>query len=165
MLTHEIGNNIGIAHSSNNPNETNSLLTNAIMYFLAHTDGRGATLGAYDPPVARQVHPTNNTPPYCYNRMMDITTYPSATNIANVNVVQLRGYDSKPPIFPSPLPDGTSNAGTFSLVGSNVTFRQSGFFSGPRIDPAGTGFYDAVYARCTDGYQRRALYYHPAPCP
>ncbi len=153
VLCHEIGHTFGMAHSSNNQNETNTLLTQAIMFFLAHGDGRGATLGAYDPPVARQVHPTNNTPPYMYDRLIDVVTSPTRPiTTPGVNAIQLRGYDLQTTNLTLATTGATSNAGTFSLVSNTLTFVPNNFYSdSPPIDPTTGSYYDLIYARCSDG--------------
>ncbi|MDB6020962.1 MAG: hypothetical protein JWQ04_819, partial [Pedosphaera sp.] len=158
VLCHEIGHTLGMAHSSENPSEPNSYLQQATMYYAIHEGNRGATLGAYDPPVIRQAHPITNTPPYMYNRMMDITTYPNTnTTITNVNVVQLRGYDLQTTNLTLAISDATANHGTLSLLNGNVKYVPNVFANGPRSDPAGGGFYDLAYARCADGTNASAF--------
>src|SRR5260370_22727668 len=42
VLCHEVGHVLSMAHSSENPNETNTVLREAIMYYRTHTDERRA---------------------------------------------------------------------------------------------------------------------------
>jgi len=152
VLTHEIGHSIGLAHSSENPSEPNPVLKQAIMYYQAHGDGRGAALNSFDINASGQVNPRTNTPPYCYDRIIDVVTAPSRTNLPGLNSAQVRGYDLHTTNLSFATTDATANNGTFSRVDSNITFVANGWFSdSPRLDPAGTSFYDIIYARYSDG--------------
>jgi hypothetical protein len=48
VVAHELGHTLGFAHSSEDPNETDPAKRDALMYFAAHDDGRGAALRADD---------------------------------------------------------------------------------------------------------------------
>lgn len=154
VLCHEIGHILSMEHSSESSFEPDGTpLKEAIMFFQVHADGRGATLGSYDPPVVQQAYPTNNTPPYGYTRMMDIVTQPSgAPNITGINQIELRGYDLQSTNLTVSLVSGTTSAGVFSLQGSTLKFTPSGFFGAARVADPGSGLaYDRAFVRFTDG--------------
>jgi hypothetical protein len=60
VLTHEIGHVLGLGHSSDNEPEPNPTLRNATMYFLAHFDGRGASLREDDIAGISVLYPADN---------------------------------------------------------------------------------------------------------
>lgn len=152
VLCHEIGHVLSMAHSSESSGEPAGPLREAMMFFQVHADGRGATLGSYDPPVVQQAYPTNNTPPYGYSRVMDVVTQPSgAPNITGINQVELRGYDLQTTNLTLSIVSSTAGAGAFSLVGSTLKFTPAGFFGAPRADPASGSAYDRAFVRFSDG--------------
>ena len=152
VLCHEIGHALSMAHSSEAPGETDNTLKQAIMYYQAHADGRGATLGSYDPPVIQQAYPSNNTPPYTYGRVMDITTASPQPNIAGINSLELRGYDLQNSSLNLMTTNSTSNGGDFTATGATIKYTAAAAFSdSARLDPAGTGYFDLIVARYSDG--------------
>ncbi len=152
VLCHEVGHALSMAHSSENPSEPNPTLEDSIMYFQIHADGRGATLGAYDPPIIQQAYPSNNTPPYTYNRMMDITTASPQPNIAGINSIELRGYDLQNTATTVATNSATTGNGVFSLSGSTLNYTANSPWSdAARFDPAGGSSYTRINARVSDG--------------
>lgn len=152
VLCHEIGHVLSMDHSSENSSEPNTTLKEAIMYFQVHADERGATLGSYDPPVVQQAYPTNNTPPYGYNRMLDVVTAATAPNITGINEVEIRGYDLQSNSLTLSVVSSTANNGAFNVTGSTLRYTPAGFFGdAARLDPAGTFAFDRAFLRLSDG--------------
>ncbi len=152
VLCHEIGHSLSMAHSSENPSETDNTLRQAIMYYRVHADGRGAALGAYDPPVIQQAYPSNNTPPYTYSRVMDITTASPQPNVNGINSVEVRGYDLQGGSLSLITTNATANYGTFTTAAATIKYTATDAFSdSARQDPAGSSAYDRIYARYSDG--------------
>lgn len=152
VLCHEIGHSLGMAHSSENPSETNSVLFEAIMYYRAHVDGRGARLSSYDPPVIQQVHPQNDTPPYGYDRVIYCVTSFSPLSHPEVNWVEMKGYDLQNSSLIRGLFNATTFGGDFGLNGDILTYTPANAWSdSPLEDLDGTGYYDLVYVRFDDG--------------
>jgi hypothetical protein len=155
VLCHEVGHSLGMAHSSENPAETDPTLKQAVMYFQAHADGRGATLGSYDGPVIAKVHPPTDTPPYSYDRILPMVTAPAAiTTVAGINEIQLFGCDLQTAsaaltlVISGPL---SGSAGTLSFTGNTLKVTQAGYYSDGSVDPASTSFYVLKWVRFSDG--------------
>lgn len=62
VMTHELGHTIGLAHSSENPSETNPVLKDATMYYLAHFDRCGAAIRSDDIACVRALYPAAQPP-------------------------------------------------------------------------------------------------------
>jgi len=57
VLAHELGHTVGFGHSSEDPDEPDPVRRDALMFFLAHDDGRGASLRADDVAGLRFIYP------------------------------------------------------------------------------------------------------------
>ncbi len=152
VLCHEVGHILSMAHSSESSSEPDTALKQAIMFFQAHADGRGAQLGSYDPPVIQQAYPTNNTPPYAYGRMLHVVTAGTAPNLTGINEVEVRGYDAQTNALTLSVTSATANNGAFSLNGTTLRYTPSAFFSdSSRLDPTSGSAFDRAFLRFSDG--------------
>lgn len=154
VLCHEIGHALNMAHSSE-VNTSDPVLLNSIMYYQAHADGRGATLGSYDPPIIRQCYPSN-TVPYTFHRVMDVTSAPATIPNTGINEVEIRGYDLQTANLTLTTNSQSTGNGAFTLTGNKIKFTPSGYFAdSDRYDPDMSGgsyqYRGRIFGRFSDG--------------
>lgn len=155
ILTHETGHALGLAHSSEDAGEQDAYLKQAIMYFTAHGDDRGASLADWDTDTIARTHPAATPAPFAFNRFLRAVTSQSPLTNPEVNQIDLRGYSLHADFLTPELLFTSSDNGIFSNDAGILTYTPNAAFSdSPELDPLGNMAYDRTYVRFSDGINR-----------
>ncbi len=149
VLAHEIGHVIGLAHSSETSPEPNADLAQALMYFRAHGDGRGAQLASWDRTASLLAYPNDNLPPAGLLRRFTAVTYSPSLATPRVNEFQVHDLDGDSVSLSIAFQENIN--GVFSVNGNRVTYTPNGAFGDVQIGDPENSFFDRAIINASDG--------------
>lgn len=130
---HEVGHTLGFGHSSENPAEGNFLLSDALMYFRAHGDGRGASVRTDDVQLAQFVYPSGTLIPILISGVsaLPFVISPNGDSINDLltfqftitgsNSVTVEILDRNGTAIAQPLVSSSLSAGTHTVAWNGIT--------------------------------------------
>lgn len=134
VATHELGHVLGLGHSSENAQESNATLKDATMYYMAHFDGRGASLRTDDINGLKTIYPASTTTPTCTFTVSPISfsvSASAATKSATVTAsTSSCGWTAKSNASWLTITSGASGTGnrkvTFAIVANTNRIPRTG---------------------------------------